>query len=179
MGRRIYLATSWRNPDQPRILGLLRAHGHEVYDFRNPSAQGPVGAPDAGFAWSEIAPDWQSWTPEQYREAMSHPVAVRGFGADYGAMQWADTCVLLLPSGPSAAIEAGWCAGSGRDLIVHVCGLREPDLMYKLGRVITTRDAELVANLDPRLHPGWDPFAGVFRLRDGVRSAIVHNHGGA
>lgn len=177
MNRRIYLASSWRNLHQPRILRLLRASGHEVYDFRHPSEQGPRGAPDAGFSWSDIDPEWQSWTPEQYSEALRHPVAVRGFIADFSAMQWADTCVLLLPSGPSAAIEAGWCHGSGRDLIVHVADLREPELMYALARVITVRDAELVAQLEPRLHPGWDAFAG--RISKPRGPAWVRNYGGA
>lgn len=35
--RRIYVASSWRCVEQPRIVALLRGAGHEVYDFRNPS----------------------------------------------------------------------------------------------------------------------------------------------
>lgn len=142
--RRIYLATSWRNEYQPRLVALLREAGHEVYDFRNPNTGGPPTDVSAGFAWSEIDPAWQSWTPEQYVAAMSHPAAERGFAADFNAMQWADTCVVVQPCGPSAALEAGWCAGSGRDLIVHVAGMREPDLMYKVGRVMTTTDQQLL-----------------------------------
>lgn len=137
---RIYLASSWRNEHQPRILALLRDAGYEVYDFRNP----PGGT---GFGWKEIDGDWKNWTPEQYREALKHPRAVEGFNSDFGAMVWSDTCVLLLPSGPSAAVEGGWCKGSGRKLIVHVAGLREPDLMYAMADAITLTDAELLAAL--------------------------------
>jgi len=144
--RRIYLASSWRNEQQPRILALLRT-GHEVYDFRNPTSGGPPTVVEAGFSWREIDPNWQAWTPEQYREAMAHPLAQRGYDADFAAMTWSDTCVQLLPSGPSAAQEAGWCKGSGRRLIVHIAGLREPDLMIKMADAITLTDEELLAAL--------------------------------
>jgi hypothetical protein len=33
---KIYVASSWRNAEQPEIVGLLRDLGHEVYDFKNP-----------------------------------------------------------------------------------------------------------------------------------------------
>jgi hypothetical protein len=155
MSRKIYLASSWRNEHQPRVVTLLRAAGHDVYDFRNPNTGGPKTDVSAGFSWSEIDPSWQTWTPEQYVAAMSHQCAERGFNADFSAMKWSDTCVVLQPCGPSAALEAGWCAGSGRDLIVHVAGLREPDLMYKVGRCFTLTDDELLAQLDDHLHPGW------------------------
>jgi hypothetical protein len=59
-GRRIYLASSWRNERQPVVLRALRHFGHEVYDFRNP------GPGEHGFQWSEIDPAWESWTPRQY-----------------------------------------------------------------------------------------------------------------
>lgn len=145
--RRVYLASSWRNPYQPRLVALLRSAGHEVYDFRNPSSGGPRSSVEAGFSWREIDPEWESWTPEQYVAAMSHPTAERGYRADKAGMDWADTCVVLQPCGPSAAAEAGWCAGSGRDVIVHVAGLREPDLMYKLGRCFTLTDEALLDEL--------------------------------
>ena len=33
-GRKIYLASSWRNERQPELVRTLRQAGHEVYDFR-------------------------------------------------------------------------------------------------------------------------------------------------
>jgi len=33
---RIYLASSWRNEEQPFLVKMLEAEGHLVYDFRNP-----------------------------------------------------------------------------------------------------------------------------------------------
>jgi hypothetical protein len=121
--RRIYVASSWRNGHQPGVVNLLRELGHAVYDFRNPPT-------DAGFHWYEIDEGWESWTPCQYREALKHPLAVRGFASDFGAMQWADTCVLVLPAGRSASWELGWCAGAGKDCIVYLPEKIEPELMY-------------------------------------------------
>ena len=46
----IYVASSWRNQYQQRVVSLLRELGHEVYDFRNPSPD------NHGFSWSEIRP---------------------------------------------------------------------------------------------------------------------------
>lgn len=58
--KKFYLASLWRNPNQPQAVQMLRDAGHEVYDFRNP----PHGSP--GFAWSPIDPATSStkmvWT---------------------------------------------------------------------------------------------------------------------
>ena len=63
---KIYVASSWRNVFQQDVVDILRDLGHEVYDFKNP----PHG--NGGFQWSDIDPDWQNWTTEQYREALNH-----------------------------------------------------------------------------------------------------------
>ena len=62
---KIYVASSWRNVFQQDVVGILRDLGHEVYDFKNP----PHG--NGGFQWSDIDPNWQNWTTEQYREALN------------------------------------------------------------------------------------------------------------
>ena len=36
--KKVYVASSWRNPIQPAIVALLRGHALDVYDFRNPWA---------------------------------------------------------------------------------------------------------------------------------------------
>lgn len=123
---RIYVASSWRNELQPGIVTTLREHGHEVYDFRNPPGR-------TGFAWSQIDPEWEAWSAEKYRRLlMTHPVAEAGFQADLAGMRWADTCLLVLPCGRSAHIEAGWMTGMGKRTIVLTRDGEEPDLMYKL-----------------------------------------------
>ena len=123
---RVYVASSWRNERQPRMVELLRHHVKcEVYDFRNP----PNGT---GFAWSQIDPNWKSWTAQEYKQALSHPIAQAGYRADMGAMEWADICVLVLPCGRSAHLEAGWFAGQGKPVFVITQDGEEPELMAKM-----------------------------------------------
>jgi len=139
---RIYLASSWRNERQPEMVRLLRQFGHDVYDFRNP----PNGIP--GFAWSELDPDWQNWTAEQYREHLiTHPIAARGYVTDLRGMEWADTCVLLLPCGRSAHLEAGWFCGRGKRCLILTRDGEEPELMALMADGIFITAQELLAAL--------------------------------
>ena len=139
---RIYLASSWRNPEQPRNVEFLRQAGHEVYDFRNPFHC------DSGFSWSEIDPDWQNWTAQQYRDALlTHPRAAQGYMSDMRAMEWADTCVLLLPCGRSAHLEAGWFCGKGKRCIIRTFDGEEPELMALMATDIAVSDSALVEML--------------------------------
>lgn len=119
-GMKIYAATSWRNPHHDRIVALLRAEGHRVYDFRNPSVDGPIGAPDSGFSWREVDEGWKSWTREKYRAALRHPIAQQGYYSDFQGMSWADACVITLPCGRSAHLEAGWMMGRGKPTAVYL-----------------------------------------------------------
>lgn len=124
---RIYLASSWRNECQPSAVSALRGRGFQVYDFRNP-AEGV-----AGFSWSEVDPGWREWGSLEFIRGLDHPAARRGFYRDYDAMVWADVCLLLLPCGRPAHIEAGWFAGHDdkRLVIAHMDG-EESELMYGL-----------------------------------------------
>jgi len=126
-GRRIYVASSWRNREQPDAVQSFRELGHEVYDFRNPRPG------DDGFHWSEIDPDWLAWRPAPFRDALAHPIARSGFASDFDAMRWADTFVLILPCGRSAHLEAGWAIGAGKPtcIVLHEEKF-EPELMYLL-----------------------------------------------
>ncbi len=121
---KIYVATSWRNEQQPAVVQVLRAAGHEVYDFRNPRP----GA--KGFGWSQIDPAWQSWSAAAFRDALEHPVAAAGFAIDMHALETCDACVLVLPCGRSAHLELGQAAGAGKKTIVLLADGCEPELMY-------------------------------------------------
>ena len=138
--RKIYLASSWRNTDQPRIVKLLRAAGHQVYDFKNPVPG------NTGFAWSNIDRNWLSWTPEEFRYYLySSDISHRGFKFDRDALCDCDTCVLLLPCGRSAHLAAGYAAGQGTITIVYLSPDKfEPELMYKLGHGCVVSDEELL-----------------------------------
>ena len=159
--RRIYLASSWRNPEQPELVQALRHWGHQVYDFRNPAPG------NDGFRWTELDPDWLNWTPERYAELVrTHPIARAGFALDHAALDWCDTCVLLLPSGRSAHLQAGYAAGQGKRVIVYLRPDKfEPELMYLLCSAIVTDLPGLIFALqagdqdlssEPKPVTGWE-----------------------
>ena len=129
--RKVYVASSWRNNIQPDVVKRLRELGHEVYDFKNPRPG------DDGFHWSEVDPNWENWTNEEYVNALKHPIAEAGFKSDFDAMKWADTFVLVLPCGRSAHLELGWAAGQGKETFVLLQEM-EPELMVKMCNHVCT-----------------------------------------
>jgi hypothetical protein len=122
----VYVASSWRNLLQQGVVHTLRAAGMDVYDYKAP-AEG-----EGGFRWSEIDPAWQGWSPADWRAALSHPVAQRGLERDRGAMAKADCCVLVLPCGRSAHLEAGFMAAEGKPVFTLAVDAVEPELMTLL-----------------------------------------------
>ena len=139
---KIYVASSWRNEYYPEVVTKLRDAGHDVYDFRNP----PSG--DPGFKWSSVSEDYMDWTPEQYRENLNHPKAVRQFGNGIEDMNSCDTCVIVLPCGRSAHTEAGWFAGRGKKVLAYIPERQEPELMYKLFSGVCCSMEELIEALN-------------------------------
>ncbi len=148
---KIYVASSWRNKYQQSVVETLRSMGHEVYDFRNP----PNG--DKGFAWSDIDENWEAWSTDEYDQALSHPIAERGFKNDFDGMKWADCCLMVLPCGRSANTEAGWMKGVGKEVYIFQPEKCEPELMYKmhdgilsgitdLYRVFTKKQPKIIAS---------------------------------
>lgn len=134
---KIYVASSWRNEFQPGVVHQLRVAGHEVYDFRNPPNK-------AGFGWGQIDVEWKTWSAARYRELLKHPIAQEGFKADFDAMQWADTGLLVLPCGRSAHLELGWMAGVGKRTIILTRDGEEPELMALLANHICISFSEVL-----------------------------------
>jgi hypothetical protein len=137
---KIYVASSWRNTFQPSVVTMLRADGHEVYDFKD----------SEGFSWREVDHDWLQWPEDisKYLAGLKHPCAERGFNRDMTALRGCDVCVYVMPCGVSASWEAGWAAGAGKPVLVYVPGLREPDLMVKIADLVTNDFDEVRAYLN-------------------------------
>ena len=122
---RVYVASSWRNEKQPKVVEALRKEGFDVYDFHNSEPD------DQGFHWSEIDLKWKEWTPEQFVEALKHPLAYTAYKKDFVAMQGSDVLVLVTPCGKSTHLEAGWARGAGKRTVALLSD-GEPELMYNL-----------------------------------------------
>jgi hypothetical protein len=117
--------------------------GYEVYDFRNPEPG------NNGFSWSEIDEGWKCWTGTQFRQALSHPLAESGFNLDMAALKECDVCVLVLPCGRSAHLEAGYAIGAGKPLVILLSpGCDEPELMYKMTPFICVDIGEVLECLE-------------------------------
>ncbi|HYE32521.1 MAG TPA: hypothetical protein VEH27_13910 [Methylomirabilota bacterium] len=139
---KLYVASSWRNEAQQGVVASLRNAGHEVYDFKNPKPG------NHGFHWSAVDPDWKAWSAESFRSLLKHPIAEAGFSNDWNAMLWADAGVLVLPSGRSAHIEAGYFVGAKKPLIILLAEGQEPELMYKMATTLCLSIKEVLSALD-------------------------------
>lgn len=138
---KVYVASSWRNSQQQDVVKAIRDAGHEVYDFKNPAPG------NDGFKWSDIDPNWQQWNNEQYLDALEHPIAQKGFNLDFDAMKWADACVMVMPCGRSAHVEAGWMQGAGKPTVILLTEA-EPELMYNMFNLVTSQMSDVLAHLD-------------------------------
>lgn len=143
---RIYVASSWRNTHHTHVVEVLRAEGHGVYDFKDPAH---------AFGWKDVAPAYHGGevSASFYREMVRSQQAKDGFAADFGAMEWADVCVLVLPCGRSAHLEAGWFAGAGKPVHVYAPAPFEPELMYGMTRGVEAGLNEILEALDAAAPP--------------------------
>lgn len=130
----IYVASSYKNKLQPEIVLLLQNLGHEVYDFfKNPHS----------FDWKNINKDQSDhWEPEVFaNELKNNSIVEDAFVLDYSAVNKADCCLMILPCGKSAHIEAGWFKGKGKSVYVLMLEKNEPELMYKFfDEIITSKE---------------------------------------
>lgn len=121
MKRKIYLASSWKNKNKVRGLAwLLRRWGHEVFDFTDPESHTVEGVEKYVFDGKAFAAfrgqdpatvdwiDFLTWDPSR-----------RAFRSDKAGLDWSDTVVLVLPSGRSSHLEAGYGVGKGKDLFIY------------------------------------------------------------
>jgi hypothetical protein len=96
--------------------------------------------------------DWLKWNPSQFISDLysGHQAIERGYSFDKNALDWADICVLVLPCGRSAHLEAGYAIGRGKKTLFFLHPDKfEPELMYRLGDGCVTNIQDLVKHLRP------------------------------
>lgn len=140
---RLCIASSWKNPLHVAMVSMLRAHGHEVYDYRKPAENIP------GFKWESCGGNPDHWSEARCVEVLDHPLAQRAANRELAQVQEADAVVVLLPSGRDAHVKLGLALGMGKRGYVLTAGQHSPpELMYALCTAVVTDVAELVAELD-------------------------------
>lgn len=130
--RRIYIASSWKNAKFVRELAIwLRRGGHEVFDFTDTENR-PDGLDKFVFSAREWAAHSEKKADEiDWMDFMTWAPTQRAFASDKKGLDWADTVILILPSGRSAHLEAGYAVGCGKELYIFGdLPLGEFDAMY-------------------------------------------------
>lgn len=150
-GLKIYVASSWRNEGQQTIVALLRAAGHEVYDFKNP------GEGKTGFSWSKITSEPRPWSADATRKILETSTSNEGFKLDMDALKWCDACVMVQPCGRSAALELGWACGVKKITVALLADDQEPELMLKMADKICVSLDEVIEYLASAPAPGILP----------------------
>jgi hypothetical protein len=121
------------------VIRDLEAFNIPHYDFRDSQKGSYV------FKWDMIKPNSPEWTFQEYKEALHSDHADKGFNSDFGAMNNATGCLLVMPCNRSAHLELGWCVGVGLPTAIYFPPntYSEPELMYKMCNIVTDdlRDA--------------------------------------
>lgn len=134
---KIYLASSWKNEEIVREWAKsLVPCGHQVDAFCDPNIGRYV------FHYSEIG------DPETL-DAISFLTDERtqkAFAEDKKWIDWADVCLLILPAGKSAHLEAGYAKGQGKTLIIWQAEYPKGDfdVMYGFADLITDSGAAVL-----------------------------------
>ena len=149
---KIYVASSWKNELQQKIVALLREQGHKVYDFTKPKGEFEPSA------WETVSLNPDECAVVEFADAVMNPEVNKRFNNHVTAMTEADTAILLLPCGRSAHAEAGFMAGLGKRVFVFGEGeMIKPELMYLLFDAFTNNIDELLKWVD-------EPIPGVCRV---------------
>lgn len=135
---KIYLASSWKNVHLVQVWAkYLRDNGFEVDDFTDASKGRYV------FYYADVC----SPAEQNAKDFLKLPEAQKAFSEDKKWIDWSDAVLLILPSGKSSHLEAGYGKGSGKKLVIwqENFPLGEFDCMYGFADLITS-DAEEVVN---------------------------------
>lgn len=110
------------------LAEVLRAFKHKVFDFTDATHR---DCELDGFVFN--ASDWSGKPLEQidWIEFMQYSATKRAYHSDKAGLDWSEATILLLPSGRSSHIEAGYSVGKGKPLfILGDLPLGDFDTMY-------------------------------------------------
>lgn len=138
VGRKVYVASSWRNTQHDNVVSALRAANHLVYNYREDTE-------DLDTAWRGCVSNSGGGVDVYLLSSMlSVKEAHNKFIHHQAALDWCDTLVLLLPSGNDAHIELGYAAGRGCHVVIQSLEPLRPGLMYKFAHSLVATTDELL-----------------------------------
>ena len=144
---KIYIASSWKNTQSVRNLACsLREQGHIVFDFTDMGYR-PPGLDKFVFdakEWAEHS--GKNANEVEYKDFLTWEPTQRAFKSDKAGIDWADVVILLIPSGRSSHLEAGYTVGAGKELYIFGdLPIGEFDAMYGFAKqcFLSTEKAEL------------------------------------
>lgn len=121
--RKVYVVSSWRNPDFDdfvKAIADIRDNDtgkalYEVYNFKTRGVSYHHNKKESG---------------EDFWKVLDNEEARGIFRRDMKYLRNADIVILLLPSGKSAHLELGFACGLGKDAYVVLNGVFEPEITY-------------------------------------------------
>ena len=140
---KIYLASSWKNVDLVMAWKKeLEKYNHKVDAFCSDLSGRFV------FHFSEIG----NLSELDAINFLEDERSQKAFLEDKKWLDWADCCLLILPAGNSAHLEAGYAKGKGKKLIIWQDGfpMGEFDVMYGFADLITDSSAAVLEEVGKR-----------------------------
>jgi len=123
--KRIYIASSWAMHNIAiELAKRLRSEGFEIDCFCDNTTGRYI------FNFKDIVRNH----PEEWNaiRMITQPEVKKAFAEDKKYLEWCDTCILLVPSGRSAHLEAGYAKGCGKKLYIYgEFPQGEWDVMYR------------------------------------------------
>lgn len=139
---KIYIASSWKNAEMAYSVAIyLRDKGFKVDAFMDDLKGRYV------FNWREIIGEKYKLNAITFLEDKR---SQRAFREDKKWLDWCDCCVLVLPAGNSAHLEAGYIKGQSKEFVIYApLGFPqgEFDVMYGFADLMTDEIDKVIAFL--------------------------------
>ena len=109
---KLYVASSWDHPQQPALVEKLRDRGFEVYNFREVTENGNKSILD------QLEINKIAVFSSVMLDVMDSARVQEEFRKHIEKIEQVDACVLLLPCGRNAHMEASYLKGMGKKVYV-------------------------------------------------------------
>ncbi len=140
---KIYIASSWKNEiELKQIAQILRNKGHMVDLFCETTNS------RTAFHWSCFVEKEEDLIKYDATSFIKEEKVQKAFIQDKAWLDWAECCILVLPSGRSAHLEAGYAKGQGKKLYI-LGGFEkgEFDVMYGFADILTDNINDIIQDM--------------------------------